>query len=320
MYATPHLTLRRLALTVEDVRILPVHLQKQQRERQQEQKHGRKHNWSPRLRVLNLNENQLRDVGCVALVRTLIEHGFPLKELNLRANEITTEGCRGMVQQLLLSSSVSIVPPTKAASLTPTTDMGTSLEKLNWACNELSDDSAPALAELIGQHASLKRLELYRTNLTDVGCTLLAQAVATNRVLLSLGLGRNPITDISYIAWAEALSLNKTLESISLQEVDHKQITTVGAQAMLNMVRDNYSLEHIGMSLSDRSGNGKSWYHTRINMFLRLNHAGRSRLLQGSAPSRRDWLQTVEAVGDDLNAIRYLVQSNPTLWLSGSSE
>jgi Ran GTPase-activating protein (RanGAP) involved in mRNA processing and transport len=310
MYATPHLTLRRLALTVEAVRILPVHLQKQQRERQQHKQH-----WSPRLRVLNLNENQLRDVGCVALVRALSEHGFPVKELNVRANEITAEGCRGMVQQLLSSSvSGSVVPPT------PTTDMNTTLEKLNLACNELSDESAPALVDLIGQHASLKRLELYRTNLTDVGCTLLAQAVATNRLLLSLGLGRNPMTDISYIAWAQALSVNNSLESISLQEVDHKQITTVGAQAMLDMIRDNYCLEHIGMSLSDRSGNGKSWYHTRINMFLRLNHAGRRRLLQGAAPSRRDWLQTVEAVHDDLNAIRYLVQSNPTLWLGGSSD
>jgi hypothetical protein len=321
MYATPHLTLRRLSLTVEAVRILPVHLQKQQRERQQQDKQHKQH-WSPRLRVLNLNENQLRDVGCVALVRALTEHGFPVRELDLRANEITSEGCRGMVQQLLPSSSsavsVSVVPPTTPPTLT--TDMGTTLEKLNLGCNELSDESAPALVDLIQQHASLKRLELYRTNLTDVGCTLIAQAVATNRLLLSLGLGRNPVTDISYIAWAKALAVNTTLESISLQEVDHKQITTVGAQAILDMIRDNYCLEHIGMSLSDRSGHGKFWYHTRINMFLRLNHAGRRRLLQGATPSRRDWLQTVEAVHDDLNAIRYLVQSNPTLWLSGSTQ
>jgi hypothetical protein len=100
---------------------------------------------------------------------------------------------------------------------------------------------------------------------------------------------------------------------------DHKQITTAGAQAMLDMIRDNYCLEHIGMNLRERSGHGKAWYHTRINMFLRLNHAGRRRLLQGATPSRRDWLQTVEAVQDDFNAIRYLVQSNPTLWLSGST-
>jgi hypothetical protein len=186
-------------------------------------------------------------------------------------------------------------------------------------CNELSDESAPALVDLIQQHASLKRLELYRTNLTDVGCTLIAQAVATNRGLLSLGLGHNPVTDVSYIAWGKALSVNQTLESISLQEIDHKQITTAGAQAMLDMIRDNYYLEHIGMSLRERSGHGKAWYHTRINMFLRLNHAGRRRLLQGATPSRRDWLQTVEAVQDDFNAIRYLVQSNPTLWLSGST-
>jgi Ran GTPase-activating protein (RanGAP) involved in mRNA processing and transport len=332
MYATPHLTLRRLSLTVEAVRILPVHLQKQQRERQQQQQQQdkqHKQTWSPRLRVLNLNENQLRDVGCVALVRALTEHGFPVKEINLRANEITSEGCRDMVQQLLQSSlssmvSVSVVPPTilmvpppTIPTLTP--GMGATLEKLNLGCNELTDESAPALVDLIQQHASLKRLELYRTNLTDVGCTLIAQAVATNRLLVSLGLGRNPVTDRSYIAWAKALAVNTTLESISLQEVDHKQITTVGAQAMLDMIRDNYCLEHIGMSLSDRSGHGKSWYHTRINMFLRLNHAGRRRLLQGATPSRRDWLQTVEAVHDDLNAIRYLVQSNPTLWLSGST-
>jgi Ran GTPase-activating protein (RanGAP) involved in mRNA processing and transport len=330
MYATPHLTLRRLSLTVEAVRILPVHLLKQQREKRQQNMHKHQQDWSPRLRVFNLNENQLRDVGCVALVRALTEYGFPVKELNLRANEITAEGCRGMVQQLLQSSSssvlVSVVPPTISVvpTTTPpttktTTGMGTTLEMLNLGCNELSDESAPALVDLIQQQASLKRLELYRTNLTDVGCTILAQAVATNRHLLSLGLGRNPVTDASYITWAKALSVNQTLESICLQEVDHKQITTVGAQAMLDMICDNYCLEHIGMSLSDRSGHGKSWYHTRINMFLRLNHAGRRRLLQGATPSMRDWLQTVEAVHDDLNAIRYLVQSDPTLWLSGST-
>jgi Ran GTPase-activating protein (RanGAP) involved in mRNA processing and transport len=313
LYATPHLTLRRLDLTVEAVRELTAHLKRQQRERQEQQRE-----WSPRLRVLNLNENQLQDVGCVALVQALTEHAFPVKELNLRANEITAEGCRGLVEQLLsVPATVTVTDATINAANTADTATSTqtgALEKLNLACNELPDDSVPALVDLIGKHTSLKRLELYRTSLTDVGCTQLAEAVATNRVLLSLGLGKNQITDVSYISWAKALSVNETLESISLQ-VDHKKITEAGAQAMLDMMHGNYSLEHLGTSLST-SYDRLVVQRTRINMFLRLNHAGRRRLLQGSAPSRRDWLQTVEAVLDDLNAIRYLVQSNPTLWLS----
>jgi hypothetical protein len=85
------------------------------------------------------------------------------------------------------------------------------------------------------------------------------------------------------------------------------------------MIREhNLQLDYIGASLStiyDRAPAGKSWSHSRINMYLRLNHAGRRILLQGKAASRSDWLQTVLAVQDDLNAILYLVQINPTLWL-----
>ena len=298
LYATPNLTLRRVGLAVDAVRLLPVHFKRQQRLLSC---NDNKVPWAPRLRVLDLNENQLKDAGSVLLIQALAEHGFAVKELILRANEITATGCRGLVDQLLV-----------------TVNRSSTLEKLNLACNELKEAAAASLADLIRNHAKLKQLELHRTSLTDVGCTLLADAVATNHVLQSLGLSSNQFTDVSYVVWASALSQNDTLQSISLQ-ADDKQITTTGAHALLHMIREhNYQLDHIGTSLSasyDRAPAGKGWYHSRINMYLRLNHAGRRILLQGKAASRSDWLQTVLAVQDDLNAILYLVQINPTLWL-----
>ena len=56
-----------------------------------------------------------------------------------------------------------------------------------------------------------------------------------------------------------------------------------------------------------------SFYNfTKLILYLKLNHAGRQRLLQGAA-TPAEWATSLLAVQDDVNGVYYLLQANPAL-------
>lgn len=244
------------------------------------------------VKVLNLKENNLGDTGCFALGRAL-SVSDSVKEVDLRKNQISPVGCLHLTQCLTHNSS---------------------LEKLNLACNPLQDIGARALAILLQVHPSLKILELHRTQLTDMGCRLLAETLKANTSLLNLDVSFNDITEDTYLYVAEALKVNQTLKTINIQV--NKKMKIQACEAILGMVKENFVLESVSTLMRVRFDPAE--YHQfedllhQINLYLRLNHAGRGRLLQGEATTQ-EWAISLLAMHDDINGLYYLMQSNPSL-------
>jgi len=249
----------------------------------------------PALNILNLRENKLGDDGCLSIARAVANS--QIMELDLRDNQLSEEGTQSFLPTLL-------TPDCR-------------LERLSLSWNPIRDVGARLLSEVLEDETRaphLIHLDLARTQITDVGCNYLAKALAINKTLQSLGLSHNPMTNKAYIAFGSVLRHdNNTLESINLQ-CDRKQIDESGCEALLEMVEDNYTLTTVSTNLgsSYESKSYKFACSSRIRMFLRLNHAGRQKLLDQRG-TKADWVQAIAAVQDNLFAIHYLILANPSL-------
>ena len=293
------LTLRRLKLTHEDIAPFAHQLLTHECDMTT--------TWSP-LRVLNMHQNELHQDGCLAIARA-VAASRTIRELDLRDNHLSIQGSLQVIPLLLMPGA------------------NHSLEKVNLASNAIGDEGAQLVAELLEQGSSspqseanvsscrLKHLDLSRAQLTDNGCSRLAQALTVNATLLSLNVAYNQLTNRSYVAFGEALrTSNRTLVSLNLQ-VDRRKIDSSGCQALLRMVEDNYVLETVSTLLGARGYDptkSKSGYAYYIRLFLRLNHAGRQKLLEQRG-TKADWIHAMAAVQDSLHAIYYLLSANPSL-------
>ena len=310
-----------------------IHESHQQREPDQP---ATKHSLSC-LQTLDLSENKLTEDG-VELFFDVIAFGFPqLKSLFLRGNQLSRRACQHLTRALLrtqqdLQESLPLSAGGEASPVHPPSSGCWHLEKLSLNGNPLGDASAPALAELIAHSSHLKHLELNRVGLTDVGCIQLAsalngttaapdfvenQASPRDSSLESLSLFFNHMTDVTYLAFASALTTNSSLKSINLQVERQTDISRTGCQALLDMIRCNYTLESIQTPLSATFGGERRQFSNYIKSYLRLNHAGRKRLLQsgGQEATCKDWVDAVIKVSDDLEAVFYLLRANPMICL-----
>lgn len=276
------LTLRRLNLGAEDIFPLAEHLKTRGRQSS--------------LKILNLAQNRIGDDGSIAIAGAT--NACQIIELDLRDNSLSQEG------------SVSVLP----ALL----NRNTLLEKLNLSSNKIRDDGGQLLAEILENDSlglQLKYLNIARVGITDVAGCRLAQALRINKHLHSLNLAHNAIANESYVAFGGVLEKhNRTLLDMNLQ-CDRKNVHLSGCEALLKAAEENHFLETISTNLgsSYEVKSAKFGYSTRIRMFLRLNHAGRRRLLGDQQGNRNAWVEALSSVNDDLHAIHYFISTNPAL-------
>jgi len=227
---------------------------------------------------------------------TTTTYNTALLELNLRKNGLSGEGCLRVCHYLGSNQD---------------------LEKLNVAGNDIGDEGALGVAALLQKHPKLRALELHRTQLTDLGCAALLDVLSQNGTLLQLDLSFNEITETTYRNVERALKSNTTLKNINLQV--QRSLKSEACQALVDLVTVNTTLEQISTLMRVRFE--PKDYHTvndlmhQMNLWLRLNHAGRKRLLEGdNVASVDEWCSALVAVDDDLNGIYYLMQLNPSMF------
>jgi hypothetical protein len=87
----------------------------------------------------------------------------------------------------------------------------------------------------------------------------------------------------------------------------------------MKMLRDNFVIEEFGFVSANRGVAPKGvWPYAsgairEMTLYLRLNKAGRRRLLQDDNSTPREWVNTMISLKDDLNCIYYLLSRKPTL-------
>ena len=143
------------------------------------------------------------------------------------------------------------------------------------------------------------------------GAELISKMIRTNTKLKSLELhlrDRSEDDDEAGIVnLSSALAKNKTLEKFQLHGATDKAGSTATRKAFLQMLQSNYTLLH-----------GVQVFHPGFlrpdnELYLKLNQLGRGRLLEDDNVDRREWVDMLTQVTDDIDCLYHLLRTNPLL-------
>jgi Ran GTPase-activating protein (RanGAP) involved in mRNA processing and transport len=167
------------------------------------------------LKRLALWDNQLGP-ACGASLGDIVTHCQSLKELNLRNNElgddgimsafsmITLEDHSSSLEQLFLGENMLSDSSAQhlAQLLSCQTERNTPLHKLTMLflnCNEIGDEGAERLADMMRTNVTLHTMCLYRNKVGNRGGQALAYSHAANVHMKSLNITYNRITNVGSI-------------------------------------------------------------------------------------------------------------------------
>ena len=195
-------------------------------------------------------------------------------------------------------------------------------------------------AEAIREHESLERFSSHRLTLAE-GVTLdpLFKALQTlpnlravclsfdwdlrasyvneagalvslcqSKSLQELKLWSRQLDDNCCVAIAKALRLNTTLKTLDLQ---CQVIGSDGLEEITNMMEQNYTIENVKTA---KTAGRRASLANRIEMYTRLNRAGRRVLLVNDQASKADWVEKLIEGKEDFDAVFYFIRSNPSLF------
>ncbi|CAN7992923.1 unnamed protein product, partial [Ixodes hexagonus] len=147
------------------------------------------------------------------------------------------------------------------------------LKSLNTHLEELGDDGARALAEVLKTDAWIEDLELSGNDIGSIGARALAEAITVNHTLKKLNLTQNYIDTLGTIAIAKSLLGNTTLEEVNLGYVLCEDSELEGLEPMF---------ESLGLQMSDLESDCLVNLFRKLGSFERIiavwNDAGVSEL------------------------------------------
>lgn len=165
--------------------------------------------------LLDLTGNEITREGAIYLAKALSDNST-LTELILYNNRLGDKGVR------LLAFELSINNHT--------------LKKLNLGFNDLTDDGAQHLAQMLKTNRTLTHIWLQENHIGDQGTQSLAAVLARqNWTLQCLALFSNKsLGDTSVTALIEMLRLNQSLQELN---IDHCGITETGEGKLQEMIK-----------------------------------------------------------------------------------
>lgn len=185
----------------------------------------------PKMKIVNMEKNQLRDEVLQALVKNGALARSVMDTLCIRFNQISDPGALAIAEVLRTHET---------------------LETVNLKMNRVTDKGAAALAEVLKQNDTLRLLNLRRQmpGLTDKTARVMASALESNDSLRKLRLRRNKITDEGAIFLAQALEERflrlqrrrekRTMEDEAMEEVFFEldlEENRIGLKGALSLVR-----------------------------------------------------------------------------------
>ncbi|CAB9517213.1 expressed unknown protein [Seminavis robusta] len=151
-----------------------------------------------------------------------------------------------------------------------------------------------------------------------------AMLVRANRPgLESLAIGVTCEGGLSPII--QALHTNDSLKTlkVAMNGIRHFSFGMLPQQttdAISTMLQHNYVLEQIQASNSNDEATVDTWSDPSIPFYLKLNRAGRGRLLRGASSRedwigccKEDWIDTIIANREDTSVVFYFLSKNPLL-------
>ena len=151
------------------------------------------------LETIKLSHNTIKDQGAIALAQMLTRN-HSLKILKLRDCSVTEVGVSQLAQALYDNHRRP------------------SLETIKLSYNNIKDQGAIALAQMLTRNHSLKILNLRDCSVTEVGVSRLLQALHVNSSVETINLSHNTIEDQSAIIFlTPMLTRHQSLKEIKLE-------------------------------------------------------------------------------------------------------
>lgn len=173
----------------------------------------------------------------------------------------------------------------------------TSLTELRLSC-QLEAAGSLAIANCMRRNANIDVLIIHNT-----GTTQDSDSAGSSLDISSSSLDTRAISGSRFAEIAHALRSNQSLKTFPLQGT---RLTIPVQNTFLDMLRQNYTLNII--SLLDLT----SELENEMDMYTLLNRSGRGRLfIEGS--SRREWIDTMAIVSEDLDCLFYLLSTRSSL-------
>lgn len=159
-------------------------------------------------------------------------NGKQCEKLYLESNDITPK-------------SIAILADTLYGNLT--------LKELYLSNNFLSDMGVHSLAQVLSiNNSTLECLQIHSNDITDEGAEYLGEMLKTNKKLSSLGLNDNKITDRGMKLITSAITCyNEIIECLQLNY--NKLITDASSDNIIAMMKYNRSLQKLSLKGCDLS-------------------------------------------------------------------
>jgi Ran GTPase-activating protein (RanGAP) involved in mRNA processing and transport len=285
---------------------------------------------------MDISDNCIGDDGCLVLAKCL--PGSSIERINLAENGIHRLGASAIAWGIAQAKCLKILnicdnPVLEEGPAVPVT----SADVRN-VMNQVQGHSAYAhgfvgmLCAALQDHPNMEHLNLASTGLSDTqgGGTLVALLIRISH-LQTLLLGRNNLGDETCGHLYSVLSDEQCcLSSLSLQV---NSFTALGFYTLWHgVLRTNDTLQNLNIGLRTYDINGCSRGQKDINIALRLNKAGRVRLLKHrnkgaagatttttNAATVKDWLQCLFRVANDTDCSYTLLRENPALCTVGTT-
>lgn len=212
---------------------------------------------------LDLSNNPLGDAGIICLAEKLALHPV-LKDLDVESCMICAAGAWALGKMLIVTRSLIYLNlkdnQINALGLSGLDGQqglalgliqNRSLESLDLEQNDLGDEGAAIMRDVIVANYFLNSLILRGCRITRIGADFLAKALETNRKLSDLVMSENPIADVGVKAIVTALKVNDVIETLGLGDCD---ITDDGAKDLLELLKNGRDLS---LNLDDNDINVK---------------------------------------------------------------
>lgn len=264
---------------------------------------------------MDISDNLIGDEGCLLLANAL--RGASIQRINLAENGIRRIGASAIAWGISQCKHLQILNicdnPVLQESDVRTIRSPIALQIMAkvHATPAYNHGFLGMLCATLNNHASLEWLNLANIGLSDEEGQLVALLVQISQ-LRTIFLGRNDLGDTTIGHLYSVLGDDKsTLTSLSLQ------LNSFGPLGFYTLwygiLRTNNRLQNVQLGLRTYNIYGNPRGQRDLDIDIRLNQAGRIRLLRDSRATLQDWLECLFALADDVDCSFALLREHPAL-------
>ena len=174
-----------------------------------------------KLKVLNLNRNDLKATGVVKIAKAL--QMSTLKRLEIERNNATKEAANDIAVVISRNTNLQVLNlndnnlQAQGIQLIATALQSTSsLTHLYVSNNNITKEAASSVAQALFSNPKLQLLHLNGNNLGTIGVTKVAESLQNVSTLKKLQLNNNGVTDVAAGSIAELFSHNNCIQELAL--------------------------------------------------------------------------------------------------------